>query len=703
MIHCTPKTGTKINKENMKTGATDIPVKGSTADFRAQAPKAGPAPIIKIGKSEEFSLDNGLKVIVVENHKIPRVSYQVLIDIEAWKEGDKAGLGDIAGDLLTRGTTNRTKAEIDEAIDFIGANIGSGATSLYGSALTKHSDSFLEVYSDVLLNPAFPQKEFDKIVKLTASNLASSKDDASQITSDVSSVVNFGKNHPYGEVLTEASLAKITVADCKAFMNKYWNPAQAYLVMVGDINLASAKMLAEKYFGSWKKKPNFKMASFPQPEFPTSRTVDFVNKAGAVQSVVNLTYPLNMPMGSPDRTAASVLNSILGGYFQSRINQNLRETHGYTYGARSSINSDAIIAQFSAMTSVRNEVTDSAIVELLFEVQKLRQELVGEKELDMVKNVLAGSFGRRLENPSNVATFALNKSRYNYPEDYYDTYLDRLSKVTAADVKAMAQKYLTPNKAHLVVVGSKSEVADKLKKFATDGKINFYNTEGEPIVTVDEELSISIDEILENYLQALGGPEAIGKINSFKTVMTSDFQGMTLEMTSNVTNKEQLRVEMTIGGNPMQTQIYNSGKASMEAMGQKMPADEGIINELKYAAHPVPEFMYKTWGVKGAIEGVEEINGEQAYTVIWKAPEGRTWTEYYSKTSGLKLRVVTQMEASGQKMTQTIDLGDYKTVEGILFAHKSSLSGAGMPGKIEMDLKSVELNVEPNPSLFEIN
>ena len=703
MINCTPKVGEKMNKAATTTGTTTNPVGESASDnFRSKAPKGGPAPIIKIGKSEEFTLSNGLKVILVENHKLPVVSYQVIIDEEAWKEGEKSGVGNITGDLLTRGTTTRNKAQIDESVDFIGANIRSGATSLSGSALTKHTESFLEVFADVLMNPVFPSSEFDKIVKQTASGLASSKEDANAISRNVASVINYGKDHPYGEVLTEKTLDKIKVEDCKAFYDYRWNPGNAFLVMVGDLNLEEAKKIANQYFIDWKTKPLNKEETFEKPNTPEARTVDFVNKAGAVQSVVRLTYPIDMPMGAADRTATSVMNSILGGYFQSRINQNLRETHAYTYGARSSISSDPLIGNFTASTSVRNEVTDSAVYELIYEVNKLRTELVDDKELEMVKNVLAGSFGRRLERASTVATFALNKARYGFPADYYDTYLDKLSKVTAEDVLAAAKKYLKPDNAHLIVVGSKSDVADKLKQFAPNGKVNFYNTYGEKIEVPDEPIDISTEDIINNYLIALGGVEMLSKISSVKQVLSTSFQGMTMTMTNHVTDKGQFRSEMNMSGQAVQTQIYNNGKVALQAMGQDMPADEALAEDFKYSAHPIPEMKYTEWGVKGAIEGLEEVNDEMAYVVKWQAATGKTWTEYYSKESGLKTRVVNQSDANGTTVTQTMNMLDYKPVNGIRFAHKTTISGGGMPMVLEMELDSVETNVDIDPALFEI-
>ena len=704
MIQCTPKTGAKMEKEIPAPKGTDFqkPSNGN-ASFRAKAPEPGPAPIIKIGKSEQFNLDNGLKVILVENHKIPRISFRVLMDVEAWMEEDKTGLSELAGGLITRGTTNRTKAEIDEAVDFIGASLNASATSLSGSALTKHVDNYLEIFSDVLQNPAFPQEEFDKLVKQTASNLASSKDDPNTISSNVTSVINYGKDHPYGEIMTDESLANISLNDSKEFINKYWNPADAYLVMVGDLDMAKAKMLANKYFGNWKAKPLAKEKDFKQPAFPESTNVSFVNKTGAVQSVIKLTYPLDFPMGHPDRTAASVLNSILGGYFQSRINQNLRETNAFTYGARSTLSSDPLVGYFSAGASVRNEVTDSAIQELIYEVKRLRTELVSEEELQMVKNVLAGSFGRRLESPGTVASFALNKLRYKLADDYYDTYLERLSKVTREDVLNAAKKYLKPDKAHIIVVGSKQDVADKLVRFSNNGKIQYYNTNGDPIEMIEEKIDISTDQIIENYLNALGDRKALTNLNSVKSVMVTEMQGMSMEMSTITTNQGQFRMDMSMSGNIMQSQIYNKGKGANVSMGQKIPMSEEILTEFKYGVYPIPEMQYKQLGVTGKILDVEKLGDKKVIPVQWKAPEGRTWTEYYGKESGLKYKVVTQNEQNGEVSTQIVELKDYKPVDGILFSHQSVITAAGMPMPMKLEAKSIELNGEIDTEKFKVD
>lgn len=436
---------------------------GWSQDFRKNAPAPGPAPKIEIGSYETFTLDNGLKVIVVENHKIPKLSVQLYIDAGLVPEGDKAGKIDMAGGMISRGTKTRTKAQIDAETDFIGASLSSSGSGLFGTSLKKHSDKLLTLMSDVLLNPTFPQEEFEKLKTQTLSGLESAKDDPNTISDNVGNVLTYGKDHPYGEVTSEASVLNITLDDCKMYYQVYFKPNISYLVFVGDINRSEAEKYARQYFASWQKgvQPMIKIGA---PEPPTATNVMFVNKPGAVQSVININYPVDYTPNSPDNLKIKVMNTLLGGFFRSRINDNLREKKGYTYGAGSSLSSDKYVGSFSTYGSFRNEVSDSALTQILFEMERIRSEKVEQEELDLVKNVMSGNFARSLESPQTIAQFALNTYLYSLPKDYYQTYLQNLSKVSAEDVSQMAKKYIHPDKANILIVGNKSEIADKDRK-----------------------------------------------------------------------------------------------------------------------------------------------------------------------------------------------------------------------------------------------
>jgi zinc protease len=359
-------------------------------DFRKSAPEAAPAPAINLGDFVDFKLDNGLHVILVENHKLPRVSFQLYVDVPLHGEGDQTGVSNLAGSLLRTGTTERSKAELDEAIDFIGANLSTNARGMFGSTITKHRETLLSIMSEVLLQPSFPAEEFEKLKRQTASGLAQAANNPTAIASRVGDVLRYGKDHPYGELTTEATLENISLTDARAYYERYFHPNNSYLVMVGDLTLAETRRLAEAYFGNWETGKVDKFSITP-PDKPRSRQVSFVARPGAVQSVVRITYPVNLKPGTKDAIQAGLLtNIILGSSFNGRLFKNLREDKGYTYGASSRIDSDPYVGYFDASADVRNEVTDSAVAQFLYELDRVGIEKVSEEELALGKAQIMG-------------------------------------------------------------------------------------------------------------------------------------------------------------------------------------------------------------------------------------------------------------------------------------------------------------------------
>ncbi len=453
-----------------------IPFVLSAQIDRSKSPEPGPAPEIKVGEYSSFELKNGLKVFVVENHKIPRVAYSLVLDMDPFIEGDSIGYTSIAGSLLGTATTTRTKDQIDEEIDFIGASLSTSSSSIYGAALKKHNEKLLELMSDILLNPVFNQDELDKQKKQTISSLAYNKTDPSSISVVVADVLLYGKNHPYGEVITEASINSITLNMCEDFYRTYFRPNIAYLAIVGDINLKEAKKLCKKYFSPWE--PGVVPEQlYTSTEAPEKRQVSIVDRTHAVQSVIHVTHPVNYKVGTQDYVKARVMNLLLGGSF-ARLDQNLREDHAYTYGVRSSLSQDKWIGNFSVSTDVRNEITDSAVYQILYELDRIRNEPAPSEELEKIKNYMSGTFALALERPATVARFALNIARYGLPADYYANYLKYIAEVSPEDIQAAAQKYLKPENCNIFIVGKADDVADKLSFFSPSKKINYYDVEG---------------------------------------------------------------------------------------------------------------------------------------------------------------------------------------------------------------------------------
>jgi predicted Zn-dependent peptidase len=705
LFACTPKTGSKASSTPPASipGATGsapaIPI--PTGDVRKQAPAPGAAPKIQIGKAETFKLDNGLTVIVVENHKLPKVSYQVFVDNNPVLEKDASGYLQLMGEMLGSGTKIRSKAQINQEIDFIGASFSASPNGVSGSCLKKHSDKFLTILSDVLLNPTFPQEELDKAKVRAESALAQQKDDANAIAENVASVLRYGKDHPYGEIMTEATLVKVTLDQIKGHYKTYFKPNISYLVITGDITKDQAEKYARQFFGRWAKgevpKHNY---GVPRP--PEKTQVDFVHKPGAVQSVLNITYPIDLQPGTPDVITARVANTILGGYFNSRVNANLREGHGWTYGARSALNPDELVGSFSGTASVRNAVTDSSIIEFLKEMRRIGTEKVGKEELQVVKNVIAGQFSQRLEEPGTVANFALSTARFGLPADYYERYLEVLQNVTPEEVQAMAKKYINPDHAHIVVVGNREDVAERLKQFSATGRVNFFDAFGNPVNTSNVPLpaGMTAEKVVEDYLNAIGGAAKITAIKDLQTESTMQMRGPSFGIKTWQKGGNKLAVEMSMNTQLMNKQVYADGKGAQIAMGQTAPLEGEQLGDAKEQALFVKEAGYVSGGYKLRIKAIEDVNGANAYVIEVERPDGKKSTEFYDMKTSLKVREMSIGQgADGKPSTQMVEMSDYKPIGGVLFPHQTTVSGV-FPVPFKVIIVSAKVNEGIDDAIF---
>ncbi len=655
---------------------------------RSVRPEPGKAKEIKIGKSHKFTLDNGLKVIVVENHKVPRVSFQLSLDVDPVMEGDAVGYTSVAGDLLRAGTANRSKAEIDEAVDFIGARLATYSTGIYASALTSHTETILDLMTDVLYNPTFPQEELDKTKKQIISGLAAEKTNPNAMASRLNRKLRYG-NHPYGEIQTEENVDNITRDLLVDYYQTYFKPNVAYLVVVGDVKAKEAKKIVEQYFAKWEA-GEVPTHEYETPEAPEQAKVAMIHKDGAVQSVVNITYPVEMQPGSPDAIPARLMNSILGGgVFSGRLMQNLREDKGWTYGARSNLSSDELVGYFNAGAELATEVTDSAVHEFLYEMERMRTEKVSEDHLQLVKNVAAGAFGRSLESPQTVARFALNIERYNLPEDYYTTYLEKLEAVTVDDIQRMAQKYIKPDHAYISIVGDKEVLDERLKPYSGDNNIAYYDLYAQPAKAGKAiPAGMTAEKVLANYIEAIGGEEKINNLEDVQIKTTTSVNGMPLEMTTYQKAPNMFVMEMTMNGNVIQKQVFDGEKGKMSGMGGERQMNEGEIAQMKIDSRLDKELVMQDLGYEMTLKGVEDVDGTEAYKVEVVSPSGQKFYDFYAVDSGLKVQTKTTAQTPQGEMTQVQQYSDYQEVEGVKFPFVQQISGMQ-----SMTLKVQEIKV----------
>ncbi|MFT5860297.1 MAG: zinc protease, partial [Flavobacteriaceae bacterium] len=457
-------------------------------------------------------------------------------------------------------------------------------------------------------------------------------------------------------------------------------PKGAYLVVVGDINLEEAKAAAEKHFASWTG-GKMETVDWGTGKFNKGNRVIFVKKQGAVQSVVNVSFAMSIDPGHEDYLKLKVLNSILGaGGFASRLTQNLREDKAFTYGCRSR----AIVTNdgswMSAGGNFRNEVTDSAITEILFEFDDIIDNYVTEEELSLMKASMSGSFARSLERPSTVARFALNIIKNELPKDYYQKYLQSLDAITIDDVLMVAQKYFTATKCNIVVVGN-AEVLPSLLKFDADGEIELMDAFGNEVketilsdLTGDEVLSKYVAAITDN-LPAKKLKKKLKKLKSMKEVMELSMSQIPFPLTAtSVWMAPNKQGEKTEGQGMVFNMSYFDGKtgaSTTQGTATDLTAEE--IASKQRVSGLIPEINYMLSGMSYEVTGIEKFNGTECY--VMKLNDGATESyDYFDKATFMKIGSLSI--AVGEEQTQETlkSYGDFVATEGILFPTTYTIS-----------------------------
>ena len=625
-------------------------------------PKSGVAPTIKIGKPESFQLKNGLKVMVVENHKLPRVSFTLTLDNAPYAEGAKKGVSDLTSSLIGNGTKKISKTAFNEEIDFMGANISFSSNGASGNTLSKYAGRVLELLADGALNPNFTQAEFDKEKAKMIEGLKASEKSVPDIASRVNDFLTFGKDHPNGEYVSEATLKNVTLADVQANYNSYFVPENAYLIIVGDVKFAETKKAVEKLFGSWKK-ATAPVQAYAEPKDVVFSQINFVDMPNAVQSEVAVVNLVNLKMTDPDYFPALVANQILGGDFNSYLNMNLREAHGWTYGARSSIRGDKRITKFEASTQVRNAVTDSTVVEIFKEYKKIRTEKVSDDMLASVKAGYIGRFVMQIEKPQTVAGYALRIQTQNLPADFYENYIKNINAVTADDVLRVANKYFLADNSRILIVGKGADVAPALEKLKIP--ILFFDKYGnaveKPVFKKEVPKGMTAKTVLDNYIKAIGGEKAALAVKTIAMVGSTTIPQAPapLSFNSKIDAKGKLAVELAMGGMSLMKQVVNEKGGFVIQQGQKVELTGKDLEDLKAAATPFEELnLLKKPEV--SLTGIEIINGTEAYAL----KNGKT-TLYYDVKSGLKIADVITIEQGGKTMNKTNSYLDYREVKGV--------------------------------------
>lgn len=434
--------------------------------FPTTPPTPGPAPALTLPAPERRSLPNGLEVVYVQHGELPLVHATLLLPAGSVEDpAELPGLASFTAAMLDEGAGGRDALELAAALELIGASLGTGAglesASVEMAVLRARLPEALRLMADVAVRPDFPEEDLRRLRDQRITALASARDESGAIASNAFAALVYGEDHPYGRLATTQATAAMDRAALTAFHQARYRPAASTLILVGDVDAAELHPLVEQAFGAWagRAPENVQVADAASPE---STRIYLIDKPGAAQSEIRVGHPA-LRRDHPDYFPVLVLNTILGGSFTSRLNTNLRETHGYSYGAGSSFAMRLGQGPFLASSAVFTAKTDSAVVEFFHELRRIREEPVTSAEVERAKQYVALGLPRRFETVGGVAGQLAELELHGLSMDFYNGYVDAVMAVTAEEVQRVAREHLRPDQAVVVVVGDRSEVEAGLR------------------------------------------------------------------------------------------------------------------------------------------------------------------------------------------------------------------------------------------------
>ncbi len=649
-----------------------------------QMPQPDPAPAIKFKKPEVFKLNNGLTVIVVENHKLPRVNASLRIDNPPIRLRNKKGSDDLLSALLGTGSMTVSKDEFNKKIDFYGANVNLYDGGFYVNSLSKFFPEIIKLTADQTLHPKFSKEEFSKQQEKLIESIKVSEKSTPAAAERVMKKLAFGQ-HPYGEITTVENLKKITLKDVTNYYKKRFTPNHAYLIVVGDVNHDDVKKLATENFGSWPKAPQIKGAALPGIiNVPTE--VDFVHMPNAEQTEIKVVHRSDIRKNNPDYQKVLLMNTILGGDFNSYLNMTLREKHGWTYGARSSFGTNKYGDLFKATTSVRNAVADSAVVVTMAQINKIVNEKVDPKILENNKQKYMGNFVLEMEKPATIANQTYDIFVNNLPDNYYETFLQKIDAVTVDDIQAVAKKYLHPDQARIIVAGNANVTVPGLKKAGYN--IKYFDNYGNPVkppkTARQLPKDLTVQMVIDHYISAIGGKEKVAKLKSKETVYEAKMQGNVLKMTNKAMAPNKFASQMEMMGMVFSKEVFDGKNGYKIIRGQKQDLTPEEIKKYQREAQPISELGLAK---NGKLARMDNFDGNDYIVVIDK--DGTE--HFFNVKTGLKDKEVQHQKIQGRDMSQTFYFKEYKEIDGIKIPSKVVIA-AGNGQNIEFNLIDAKIN-----------
>jgi len=462
---------------------TGVQVQAQGTFDRSKPPEPGPPPKVSLPPIVTRQLANGLKLLIVEQHELPVADFVLLVGSGGTSDpAGKMGVANLTTAMLREGTTSRKSLEIADQTSFLGVSLFPNS-SWESNTLSLHTptaqlDSALALFADVALHPSFPANEFDRIKKNRLTELLQLRDQGPAIANQAFPAILYG-THPYGAQLigTESSVSSLTTSDLQAYYQANFKPNNATLIVVGDVTPDQIEAKLTPLFGSWQR-GDVPSLTYSEPPKSASTTIYLIDKPGAAQSSFRI-GEIGVPRSTKDYFALTVMNTILGGSFSSRLMQNLREAKGYTYGAGSRFDMRRAAGPFLASAEIVSAKSDSALLEFMKELNAIRQS-VSPQELSRAKRYLQLQLPGNFETTQDIAAALVPVAQYGLPLDYYNNYVQSVEAITLSDVSQVAQQYINPASLAIVIVGDRKTIEQALKS-TNVGPISIRDLSGRPV------------------------------------------------------------------------------------------------------------------------------------------------------------------------------------------------------------------------------
>lgn len=663
-------------------------------------PESEPPEDFKFPEYVVKTLDNGIKVYIVEDHEQPTVSINMMIPGGNSVDGIKAGLADFTTALMTKGTSEMTALQIAEALDGVGADVSVSASTdaiyISGSSLLKHMPLMMEIFSDVLLNPTFPEEELEKLRPQALAGIRQQRSNSGTIASNLAKKVVYGFDHPYAQNQTEESVKSITIEDIQNYYNTYLIPNEATISVVGDVDADDIVDELNDMLEGWEKSANAPEIIVPASN-PAPYGVYFVPRKNSIQSSVVLAAPA-IPISHPDYMTLDLVGSIVGGGFGSKLFRILREKHSFTYSPQGYLTSSKYANRFVAAAEVKGDKTDSSIIVIRNIFKELANDRQDKDYLNRIKKNTVGNFLMNFESSNFISSLIQGAEFYGIPIEQYKNFPEFVMSRTPTEIREISRKYISPEKAYIVLVGN-PELEEKLKKY---GQVFKYNLDLEPMSGKDakmEKISMNADELIENYVEAIGGQDAINSVQdiTLNSNITLHVQGQSIPGTYTIKNKMPNKYLMKMNAGPIKQEVTcNEDKVFAKGAGvekelegkekKKMQLDFNLLKETRLI-----ELGYQC-----------KVLGKQGDHILMTAisPIESDLTYYYNADSYLIEKIEENIQTEQGTMIVTTEYSDYIQVDNLMLPGKTI--NTSQMFTIESENK-YELNKGLDDSIFKIS